>query len=171
MPFENITGKLIKYERANIDTDLIIPARFLNMSKTEDLVAHCLEDLDQEFAIKKEKLNAEILVGGPNFGCGSSREHAPMVLKGVGLKCIIAPSFARIFLRNSINIGLPIIEFDKIEELSNGDEIDIDFVNGVMINKKNGKNYTISKMPEFLQELIDIGGLVNFAKMKIKKSI
>ena len=164
MPFESIRGKIIKYKRANIDTDLIIPARFLNMSKTEDLISHCLEDLDKEYLTKKNSLNAVILVGGPNFGCGSSREHAPMVLKGSGLKCIIAPSFARIFFRNSINIGLPIIEFEEINELSDGDDIEIDFKEGKMTNLTTSKSYEITKMPEFLQELIDIGGLVTSQK-------
>ncbi|MHA1727648.1 MAG: LeuD/DmdB family oxidoreductase small subunit [Promethearchaeota archaeon] len=165
-----LTGKVIKYKRANINTDLIIAARYLNVSGEKELAVHCMEDLDGQFFSKKDEIGATIFVGGPNFGCGSSREHAPIALKGSGIKCVIAPTFARIFFRNAINIGLPIVEFKFINELSSGDELEINFTDGYLINKTNKKDFKIEKMPEFLQELIDIGGLVNFAAKRIKNN-
>jgi len=168
MTSKNIEGYVIKYERANIDTDLIIPARYLNVSEQKELGAHCMEDLDGDFLKKREKLDAKILVGGPNFGCGSSREHAPIALKGSGIECVIAPSFARIFFRNAINMGLPIIEFEKIGEINTGDLLEINFKSGTLKNNSTSKAYEILKMPPFLQNIINAGGLVNYAKNKIK---
>jgi 3-isopropylmalate/(R)-2-methylmalate dehydratase small subunit len=160
-------GKVIKYKRKNIDTDLIIAARYLNKSDPEHLAAHCFEDLDKNFQKKKKELGAEILVGGSNFGSGSSREHAPIAIKAAEIKCVIAPSFARIFFRNAINIGLPIIEFDQIAELNNGDSINIDFKKGKLTNFTTDKTFSIKKMPRFLQEIISMDGLVPFARQKI----
>ena len=162
-------GKVIKYDDKNINTDLIIPARYLTDSNPDHLAGHCMEDLDSEFINKKEELNAKIIVADSNFGCGSSREQAPIAIKAAGIECVLAPSFARIFFRNSINIGLPIIEFQDISAINTGDELDIDFETGIIKNLSSNKEFTITKMPSFLQELISMEGLVNFAKDKIKK--
>ncbi len=164
-------GTVIKYEQANINTDLIIPARYLIKSDPVFLAEHCMEDLDPHFLRKKKLLGAEILVGGPNFGSGSSREQAPLALKTCGVKCIIAPHFARIFLRNSINIGLPILEFDKIGELNEGDRLEIDFEKGILSNLTSNRTYNIKKLPRFVQEIIDSGGLINFGRKKILTEI
>lgn len=160
-------GKIIKYDDNNINTDLIIPARYLNKSDYDYLAQHCMEDLDPDFIQKREKMGANILVGGINFGCGSSREQAPIAIKAAGIECVIAPSYARIFFRNSINIGLPIIEFKDIALLNTGDEIEIDFDNGTIKNLTTNKEYQITRMPPFLQEIISAEGLVNFARNKI----
>lgn len=165
---KNIEGNVIKYERENIDTDLIIPARYLNVSDQVQLGAHCMEDFDADFLKKRKELDANILVGGANFGCGSSREHAPIALKGSGIECVIAPSFARIFFRNAINIALPIIEFENINKIKNGDLLEINFNSGILKNKSSSEEFEIPKMPPFLQNIINIGGLVNYAKNKIK---
>ena len=159
---------MIKYERANIDTDLIIPARYLNVSDEKELGTHCMEDLDGGFLKKRKKLGAKIFVGGPNFGCGSSREHAPIAIKSSGIECVIAPSFARIFFRNAINMGLSIIEFEKINEINNGDLLEINFKSGTLKNNSSSKTFKVLKMPPFLQNIINAGGLVNYAKNKIK---
>lgn len=168
MASKNIEGYVIKYDKANIDTDLIIPARYLNVSTQKELGAHCMEDFDGDFLKKREKLGAKILVGGVNFGCGSSREHAPIAIKGSGIECVIAPSFARIFFRNAINMGLPIIEFENINKINNGDLLEINFNSGILKNKTSSEEFEISKMPPFLQNIINIGGLVNYAKNRIK---
>jgi 3-isopropylmalate/(R)-2-methylmalate dehydratase small subunit len=168
MTSKNIEGNVIKYEKENIDTDLIIPARYLNIHDQKQLSAHCMEDFDPDFLKKREKLNAKILVGGANFGCGSSREHAPIALKGSGIQCVISPSFARIFFRNAINMGLPIIEFEKINKINHGDLLEINFNSGILKNKSSSEEFEISKMPPFLQNIINMGGLVNYAKNKIK---
>jgi len=160
-------GKIIKYDDNNINTDLIIPARYLNKSDYDYLAQHCMEDLDPDFIQKRKKLGANILVGGVNFGCGSSREQAPIAIKAAGIECVIAPSYARIFFRNSINIGLPIIEFKDIAFLNTGDDIEIDFDHGTLKNLTAKKEYQISRMPPFLQEIISAEGLVNFARNKI----
>lgn len=159
-----IEGNVIKYEERNINTDLIIPARYLNKSDAHHLAAHCMEDLDPKFHEKKKELNASILVAGANFGSGSSREQAPVALKAAGIKCIIAPSYARIFFRNSINIALPLIEFSEIDELHTADKLQIDLEGGSLVNNTTGKNYSIPKMPQFLQELLAEEGLINFGK-------
>ncbi len=162
-------GKIIKYDKNNIDTDLIIPARYLNKSDVNHLAGHCMEDLDPKFKEKKDKLNATILVGGKNFGCGSSREQAPISIKGSGINCVIAPTFARIFFRNAINIGLPIIEFENIDAFSDGDEVEIVFETGQIVNMSEDKKYSIKRMPTFLQEIIQSQGLINFAKKKLSE--
>ncbi len=160
-------GIVLKYGQKNINTDLIIPARYLNDSDSEHLGSHCMEDLDPNFKEKKDNLGATIIVADANFGSGSSREQAPIALKTAGIKCIIAPSFARIFYRNSINIGLPIIEFNDIFQINTGDELEINFDKGTLKNNTNGTQFTINKMPQFLQNIISSGGLINFAKKKI----
>jgi 3-isopropylmalate/(R)-2-methylmalate dehydratase small subunit len=160
-------GKIIKYEDNNINTDLIIPARYLIKSDYDFLAQHCMEDLDPEFNEKRREMGASILVGGINFGCGSSREQAPIAIKAAGIQCVIAPSYARIFFRNSINIGLPIVEFEDIKGLNTGDEIEINFEQGKLKNHSTNKEYEIIKMPTFLQEIISANGLVHFARNKI----
>ena len=163
-------GIVIKYDQKNINTDLIIPARYLIKSDPSYLAEHCMEDLDPEFKQRKKDLGATIMVGGANFGSGSSREQAPLAIKTVGIDCVIAPSFARIFLRNSINIGLPIIEFNEIQDLNNGDELEINFESGIIKNVTLNKEFKVNKMPAFLQEIISSNGLVNFARNKIVKN-
>ena len=160
-------GKVIKYDEKNINTDLIIPARYLIKSDPDYLAEHCMEDMDKDFILRKDQIGASIIVAGPNFGCGSSREQAPIALKASGIKCIIAPSFARIFFRNCINIGLPIIEFKDIDELHTNDEIEIEFTEGILNNCSTIQKYKILRMPPFIQEIIQSNGLVNFAKKRI----
>lgn len=156
----NANGTVIKYGD-NIDTDVIIPARYLNTSLPEELAKHCMEDIDKEFIHKVKP--GDIMVGGANFGCGSSREHAPIAIKASGISCVIAESFARIFFRNSLNIGLPILECpEAAKEISDGDEVDVDFDAGLITNKTNGKTYQATAFPQFMQELIDAGGLVKY---------
>lgn len=162
-------GIVIKYDQKNINTDLIIPARYLIKSDPSYLAEHCMEDLDPDFKRKKKELGATIIVGGSNFGSGSSREQAPLAIKTAGIECVIAPSFARIFFRNSINIGLPIIEFNEIQDLNTGDELEINFESGLIKNITLNKEFKVSKMPTFLQEIISSDGLVNFARNKIVK--
>ncbi|MHA1689235.1 MAG: LeuD/DmdB family oxidoreductase small subunit [Promethearchaeota archaeon] len=162
-------GKVIKYEQANINTDLIIPARYLVKFDPKFLATHCMEDLDPLFHQKRENLGAEILIAGPNFGSGSSREQAPLALKHSGIKCVIAPFFARIFLRNSINIGLSILEFKKIDELNEGDDLEIDFQAGVLKNITTGQSYSVTKMQKFLEEIINAGGLMKYGKKLLKE--
>jgi 3-isopropylmalate/(R)-2-methylmalate dehydratase small subunit len=162
-----IEGPIIKYERDNINTDEIIPARYLSTSDPEELAAHCMEDLDIDFLKTKADTGAEILVTGANMGCGSSREHAPIAIKHAGIKAVVAPSFARIFFRNSINMGLPIFECkdaDFYQETVQGDRLRIDADEGTIENETSGKTYPIQKMPEFLQNLIQSGGLLQFAR-------
>lgn len=150
----------------NVDTDVIIPARYLNTSDVKELVKHCMEDIDETFA--KEVQNGDIIVAGENFGCGSSREHAPIAIKESGISVIIAKTFARIFFRNAINIGLPILEHPTLpDECSKGDEIEVDLVNGLVKNVTTGKEYTCSKFPQGIQDLINQGGLINYTKTKL----
>lgn len=165
-----LKGKVIKYERKNINTDLIIPARYLFNSDPAHLAEHCMEDLDPEFKQKKKNWGISIIVANSNFGSGSSREQAPIAIKSAGIKCIIAPSFARIFFRNAINIGLPIIELKDINSITTGDELDIDFENDIVKNLTTNVEYKINKVPNFLQEIITAEGLVNFARNKIIKN-
>ena len=152
-------GTVFKYGD-NIDTDVIIPARYLNIADRKELATHCMEDIDTEFV---GKVNAgDIMVGGENFGCGSSREHAPMVIKESGIDCVIAKTFARIFYRNAINIGLPILECPEASEgISAGDEVAIGFDTGVITNETTGKSWQAQPFPEFIQEIMEAGGLVN----------
>ena len=155
-------GKVIKYGD-NIDTDVIIPARYLNTSLPEELAKHCMEDIDKEFVNKVQ--NGDIMVGGANFGCGSSREHAPIAIKASGISCVIAESFARIFFRNSINIGLPILECPEAsKDIEPGDTVEVNFDSGVITNKTKNRTYQAAAFPPFMQELINAGGLVKYIK-------
>jgi 3-isopropylmalate/(R)-2-methylmalate dehydratase small subunit len=163
-------GTVIKYTQKNINTDLIIPARYLNKSDPEHLAEHCMEDLDPDFNNKKNELGASILVGGPNFGSGSSREQAPIALKAAGIECVIAPSFARIFFRNAINIALPVIEFSEIDKFDSGDTLQIELDKGILTNKTTGEDFKIREMPDFIQDIISENGLVNFAKKKLAEN-
>ena len=149
----------------NVDTDVIIPARYLNTASHKELAAHCMEDIDADFV--KNVKEGDIIVAEKNFGCGSSREHAPIAIKASGISCVIASTFARIFYRNSINIGLPIIECPAAaHEIKNGDEIDIDFDTGVITNVTTGKTYQAEPFPEFIQNIIKDGGLINHVTKK-----
>jgi 3-isopropylmalate/(R)-2-methylmalate dehydratase small subunit len=162
-----ITGKVWKFGD-NIDTDLIIPARYLNTSDPHELATHVMEDADPEFP-KKVKAG-DIIVAGYNFGSGSSREHAPIALKTAGVGAVIAKSFARIFYRNSFNMGLPIFEILESDEINEGDLIKIDLDNGTIHNFESNKTYNFAPIPEFMQELIATGGLINYAREEIKES-
>lgn len=154
----NTKGKVFKYGD-NVDTDVIIPARYLNTSNADELALHCMEDIDTEFV--KNVSKGDIIVAGWNFGCGSSREHAPLVIKHNGTGCVIAKSFARIFYRNAINIGLPILECERAaEEIENGDNVSIDFNTGIITNHTRNKSYTAQPFPEFIQNIIKKGGLL-----------
>lgn len=145
----------------NIDTDVIIPARYLNSSEPSELAVHCMEDIDRDFTKKCKP--GDLIVAGKNFGCGSSREHAPIAIKAAGVSCVIAETFARIFYRNAINIGLPIIECKEAsEEIREGDEVEVDFDSGVIKDLSTGKSYQGQAFPPFMQKLIDDGGLVNY---------
>ena len=153
-------GTVIKYGD-NIDTDVIIPARYLKTSLPEELAKHCMEDIDKDFINRVQQ--GDIMVGGANFGCGSSREHAPIAIKASGISCVIAESFARIFFRNSINIGLPILECpEAAKDIGEGDTVSIDFDSGVIKNETKGREYRAAAFPQFMQELINAGGLVNY---------
>ncbi|BDB67529.1 3-isopropylmalate dehydratase small subunit [Helicobacter cinaedi] len=145
----------------NVDTDVIIPARYLNTADHRELASHCMEDIDKDF-VKKVK-NGDIMVGGWNFGCGSSREHAPIAIKASGISCIIAKSFARIFYRNAINIGLAIIESQEIADfLQDGDSVSIDFDKGQIIESKSAKSFSTTPFPPFIQEIINANGYLNW---------
>lgn len=160
-----MNSKVIKYGD-NVDTDVIIPARHLNESSPEHLAEHCMEDLDADF--NKKVKNRKIMVAGKNFGCGSSREHAPVSIKAAGIQCVIAESFARIFYRNSINIGLPIIECEEAaKNIEDNDEITVDLKEGTIENITKGKSYKAEPFPEFIREIIDANGLVNTIKGKV----
>ncbi len=151
-------GKVFKYPD-NVDTDVIIPARYLNTSDPQELAKHCMEDIDQDFVDQVQK--GDIMVAGWNFGCGSSREHAPLVIKTCGTGCVIAKSFARIFYRNAINIGLPILECpDAAEEIAAGDEVKVDFNTGIIEDLTTGKQYQAQPFPPFIQNIIKKGGLL-----------
>lgn len=145
----------------NVDTDVIIPARYLNTADHKELASHCMEDIDKDF-VKKVKVG-DIMVGGWNFGCGSSREHAPIAIKASGISCIIAKSFARIFYRNAINIGLAIIESPEIaDSIAQGDEVEIDFQSGIITNLNTQKSHTTEPFPPFIQEIINSNGYLNW---------
>ncbi len=157
-------GSVFKYGD-NVDTDVIIPARYLNATEGAELAKHCMEDIDKEF-IKKVR-PGDIIVAKKNFGCGSSREHAPLAIKCAGVSCVIAETFARIFYRNSINIGLPIIECrEASERIENGDQVEIDFDSGVITNVTKGETYQGQAFPAFMQKIITAGGLVNYINEK-----
>lgn len=151
-------GKVFKYPD-NVDTDVIIPARYLNTSDAKELSKHCMEDIDTTFVEKVEA--GDVIVAGLNFGCGSSREHAPLVIKTCGVGCVIAKSFARIFYRNAINIGLPILECEAAaEEIAANNKVSIDFDTGIITNITTGKTYQAQPFPEFIQNIIKSGGLL-----------
>ena len=155
-------GKVHKYGD-NVDTDVIIPARYLNTPDMQELAQHCMEDIDVDFAKYVQK--GDIMVAKSNFGCGSSREHAPAAIKASGISCVIAKTFARIFYRNAINIGLPIIECEEAaEKIDNGDEVEIDFDSGVITNKTKNETYQGQSFPEFLINIINSNGLLNSLK-------
>lgn len=157
-------GRVIKYGD-NVDTDVIIPARYLNSSDPAELATHCMEDIDKEFVHKVRP--GDIMVAAKNFGCGSSREHAPIAIKASGISCVIAETFARIFYRNAINIGLPIIECpDASRNIQEGDEVLIDFETGTITNVTRNEQYIGQAFPPFMQRIIDQGGLINYINNK-----
>ena len=157
-------GKVYKYGD-NIDTDVIIPARYLNVFDADKLAEHCMFDIDERF--NEVVKPGDFIVGGENFCCGSSREHAPLAIKASGVKAVIAKSFARIFYRNSFNIGMPILESaEAVDNIDNGDEIDVNFSTGEIKNITKGETYKANPIPEFMQNLIDDGGLVEYVKNK-----
>lgn len=159
-------GRVFKYG-SNVDTDVIIPARYLNTSDIEELAKHCMEDIDADF-VDKVKLG-DIIVADKNFGCGSSREHAPIAIKGAGISCVIAATFARIFYRNAINIGLPILECpEAVEKIRAGDEVEIDFDKGVIHNMTKKEKYQAQPFPEFIQEIMAADGLIKYIAKNLK---
>ncbi len=158
----NTKGTVFKYPD-NVDTDVIIPARYLNTPDAKELALHCMEDIDTEFV--KRVSPGDVMVAGWNFGCGSSREHAPLVIKTCGTGCVIAKSFARIFYRNAINIGLPILECEEAaEEIQAGDTVSVDFNTGIITDETTGKSYKAQPFPPFIQNIIKCGGLLNSLK-------
>jgi len=161
-----LQGKVWKFGD-NIDTDLIIAARYLNTSEPSELAKHVMEDADQDFVSKMSE--GDIIVAGENFGCGSSREHAPIALKEAGISAIIAPTYARIFYRNAFNMGLPIFELKEADEINEGDTVKVDMAKGEIINITQAKIYKFTPIPPFMQELVDAGGLIKFAKNEIAK--
>lgn len=155
-------GKVFKYGD-NIDTDVIIPARYLNTPDMKELASHCMEDIDKDFTKKVNE--GDIIVANKNFGCGSSREHAPLAIKTAGVSCVIASTFARIFYRNSINIGLPILECDEaVKNIDAGDELEVDFKSGLIKNLTKNQEYQGEGFPEFMQKIIDNDGLIGYIK-------
>ncbi len=159
-------GKVWKYGD-NVDTDVIIPARYLNTSSHEELAKHCMEDIDKTFAAQVN--STDIIIAGDNFGCGSSREHAPIAIKASGVELVIAKSFARIFYRNAINIGLPILEHPFLSnETDKDDFLEYDLSQGIVRNITKGKNYTCNKFPDEIQKLVNAGGLINYTREKLK---
>ena len=162
-----IQGKVWRFGN-DVDTDLIIPARYLNTSDPQELAAHCMEDADPGFVAKVKA--GDIIVAGKNFGCGSSREHAPLAIKTAGVSCVIAASFARIFYRNSINIGLPILESPEASAaIAEGHSLEIDLNTGMIKDVTSGKTYHAEKFPPFMQELIAAGGLIEYVKKQVTK--
>ena len=153
-------GTVFKYGD-NVDTDVIIPARYLNVSEPSELASHCMEDIDTEFVKKVKK--GDTIIADKNFGCGSSREHAPIAIKASGVSCVIAETFARIFYRNAINIGLPIIECPEASVgIGAGDEVEVDFDSGMIYNRTRGTQFKGQAFPEFMQKIITAGGLINY---------
>lgn len=160
-----LRGKVHKYG-ADVNTDVIIPARYLNVSDAAELAQHCMQDLDPDF-LKKVK-PGDIIVAGSNFGCGSSREHAPLAIKAAGISCIIAKSFARIFYRNALNIGLPILECEEAaDKTKSGDTLEVDLSTGKIVNVTRGLTFKAKPYPDFMLELINTGGLIEYTKRKI----
>ena len=162
-------GKVYKYGD-NVDTDVIIPARYLNSSDPKELAQHCMEDIDKDFINKVQA--GDIIVATKNFGCGSSREHAPIAIKAAGVSCVIAETFARIFYRNAINIGLPIIECrEAAQAIEDGDEVEVDFDTGMITDKTRGETYKGQAFPPFMQKIIDAEGLVNYINDKQRGNV
>ncbi|MFO7917360.1 MAG: 3-isopropylmalate dehydratase small subunit [Anaerolineae bacterium] len=162
-----IRGRVWKYGD-NVDTDAIIPARYLNVSAEDELAAHCMEDIDVEFG--KEVKPGDIIVAGKNFGCGSSREHAPVAIKASGISCVVAKTFARIFFRNAINIGLPILECpEAVEEAAEDQTLEIDLASGVIHNVSTGEEHQATPYPPFMLDIIDAGGLVPYTRGKLSQ--
>lgn len=158
-------GKVFKYGD-NVDTDVIIPARYLNVSSGDELAKYCMIDIDKDFVNKMNK--GDIIVATKNFGCGSSREHAPLAIKCAGVSCVIASTFARIFYRNAINIGLPILECEEAaNDIKSGNEVKVDFNTGIISNLTTNKEYKAQPFPEFMQKIMKAGGLVEYTKEKI----
>lgn len=160
-----LKGKVHKYG-ADVNTDVIIPARYLNVSEPAELAGHCMEDIDRDFVNRAQP--GDIIVATTNFGCGSSREHAPLAIKAAGVSCIIARSFARIFFRNAINIGLPLLECEAaVDETSAGDTLEIDLATGTIRNLTRGMEFTAKPYPDFMAELISAGGLIEYTKRRL----
>ncbi len=159
-------GRAFKYGD-NVDTDVIIPARYLNTADPDELAKHCMEDIDEDF--EKNVKKGDFIVADKNFGCGSSREHAPIAIKASGISCVIAKTFARIFYRNSFNIGLPILECEEAAEgIENGDEIEINLSTGAIYNVTKDEKYQAEPLPEFMQEIVAADGLLNYISKKAK---
>lgn len=166
----NLQGHTWKFGD-DVDTDAIVPARYLNTSDPEELATHCMEDSTNPDFVKLMK-KGDIIVADKNFGCGSSREHAPIAIKVVGVSCVIAKSFARIFYRNAINIGLPIFESaEAAENISEGDEVKVDVEKGIIYNLTKKQEYQSTPFPEFMQELIQAGGLINYVKARLAQNV
>jgi 3-isopropylmalate/(R)-2-methylmalate dehydratase small subunit len=160
-----LKGKVHKYG-ANVNTDEIIPARYLNVSEADLLAKHCMEDIDLDF-VKRVK-SGDIIVADTNFGCGSSREHAPLAIKASGISCVIAKSFARIFFRNAINIGLPLLETETaVDGISNDDIVEVDLGKGTIKNITTGKQFTAKPYPEFMSQLVKTGGLIEYTRQRV----
>ena len=160
-----LKGKVHKYG-SNVDTDAIIPARYLNLSEPGELAQHCMEDIDSEFLDKVKP--GDIIVADTNFGCGSSREHAPLAIKAAGISCVIAKSFARIFFRNAINIGLPLLEcIEAVDGTKTGDILEVDLITGEIRNITRNKTFTAKAYPDFMMQIINAGGLVEYTTKKI----
>lgn len=161
------TGKVYKYGD-NVDTDVIIPARYLNAPSPDELAKHCMEDIDASFAGKVKP--GDIIVGGANFGCGSSREHAPISIRACGVRCVIAASFARIFYRNSINIGFPILECpEAAAAIQNGDQVSVDFDSGLIRDETTGAEFRATALPPFIGRIMEDGGLLPYLKARLEK--
>jgi len=162
-----VKGTVFKYGD-NIDTDVIIPARYLNTSDPKELAKHCMEDIEPAFVEKVKP--GDIIVANKNFGCGSSREHAPIAIKACGVSCVIASTFARIFYRNAINIGIPILECEEASKnIEQGDELEVDFRTGIIHNLTKNQTYKVQPFPEFMQEIIKAGGLINYIKKNMTR--
>ena len=161
------TGKVFKYGD-NVDTDVIIPARYLNAPSPDELAKHCMEDIDPAFAATVR--SGDIIVGGANFGCGSSREHAPIAIRACGVRCVIAASFARIFYRNAINIGFPILECpEAAAAIGNGDSVSVDFETGEIVDETTGERFRATALPPFIGRIVENGGLLPYLKARLEK--
>lgn len=162
---EILRGKVHKFGD-NIDTDIIIPARYLVTTDPQELAKHCMEPISPDFP--QQAKPGDIIVAGENFGCGSSREHAPLAIKGLGISCVIAKSFARIFYRNAFNIGLPVLECpEAVEETQDGDELEVNMETGEIRNLTRGKTYQATPIPPFMREILNAGGLINYVRRKL----